>query len=642
MRLLREARALALALALSPCAAGEVRAQSTAADLPAALKSVASVRLVGRRHVPSKELWAALKTRRPSSLPWADRAPLRPDFLRADTAAIAAVCRRHGFLDATATVTLSGSGDPREAQVIFRIEEGPRSRIESVEFAGVSGHDENVLRRRIYARRGRPFNPAYLIVDTTRISSAYQERGYIPSVHASFRRDSTRVTVRYDVREGPLYRFGPVNVVTMGEPNVPPQVITRELLVREGEVFRTPRIERSIERLYQTNLFSQVQMSARPDSARALMDMDLRVRERKPRWLDAGVGSGSAERMRATAEWGHRNLGRRALRGTIAGTGALDARAKFLLARAEASIGEPWLFGTRTAGVATIGTERADVREGADRWVIRQTRHTVKFLLSRELGRYSKLGLSQENEFVDQDLDILNSTLPDSVRIPLVESTIPHYTTNRLVLLVDRDLRDVPFNPTRGSIQNFTAQIVRGSSSFRKAELLSSWYTPSQNGVILAAHVRAGVIDPFGGGQFTPGTEDERLARVPISDRFRIGGVNSLRGYEENQIPSEGGLAILQGNLELRVPLLGPLGAEFFVDGGNVWSRYEQIRLADFRPRVSRDPLSPAEVRYVFGFGPRLDLPIGPLRVDVSWNLRPETVRRYLLPRWQFAIGPAF
>jgi len=50
-------------------------------------------------------------------------------------------------------------------------------------------------------------------------------------------------------------------------------------------------------------------------------------------------------------------------------------------------------------------------------------------------------------------------------------------------------------------------------------------------------------------------------------------------------------------------------------------------------------------VRYVFGIGPRLDLPIGPLRVDVSWNARPSNegtgTRGYLERRFQFAIGPS-
>lgn len=633
--------ALLLALVARPAAG-----QDAPPDFPAELKSVARVRVVGRHRVPAKELWGALKTRRPSVLPWATRAPLRLDFLRADTAAIAGVYRRHGYLDAVARVAVTSTGDPREAEIAFIIEEGRQSRIRRVDFTGVTAYPEDQLRRKLYSRVGRPFNPAYLIVDTTRISSAYQERGYIPRVHGSMTRDSLDVAVRFDVAEGPLYRFGEVQVLTTGEPQVPPAIIRRELLVRKGEVYRSPRVERSIERLYQTGLFNQVQMTALPDSALGTMDFDLRVRERKPRWVDAGVGSGTAERFRATGEWGHRNLFHRAMTG---GTGleyAADAKLRFSRVRATATIGEPWLFGTRTAGFVNGFIERGDDRTDG-RWLIRRTTRSVNFVVRRELGRFARASLSQQNDFVEQSAEVLDTALTFAVRDSLERETVPRYTTHRLRLTVDRDLRDQPFSPTRGSIQSLTGEIaggpLKGTSSFYKAELVSSWYTPIKPGWILAARMRAGAIDPFGErSQFTPLTASERVARVPLSDRFRTGGVNSIRGYEENSIPVEGGLAVLQGSLELRVSVAGPFGLELFADGGNVWPQFSQIRLAAFTPRVSRDPLDPSEVRYVVGLGPRLDLPIGPLRLDLSWNLRPVPGRGFLAPAVQFAVGPAF
>jgi outer membrane protein assembly factor BamA len=157
------------------------------------------------------------------------------------------------------------------------------------------------------------------------------------------------------------------------------------------------------------------------------------------------------------------------------------------------------------------------------------------------------------------------------------------------------------------------------------------------------------VISPFGPRAQLAGSSDPRVERVPSADRFRTGGVNSIRGYTENQIPAppaNGGLALVLGNVELRVPLarlplLGNLGLEAFVDFGNVWARPEYIRMAQFRPSVSRRPYGDRDVHYVFGLGPRLELPIGPLRVDLSWSARPSAVRGYLEPRVQFAIGPS-
>ena len=137
--------------------------------------------------------------------------------------------------------------------------------------------------------------------------------------------------------------------------------------------------------------------------------------------------------------------------------------------------------------------------------------------------------------------------------------------------------------------------------------------------------------------------EIEEVARVPLNDRFRTGGVNSIRGYGESTIPVEGGLTLLQANAELRIPLLGPFGVEVFVDAGNVWARPSYVKGRDFSPRWNDTPLSPNEVRYVFGIGPRINLPIGPLRLDVAWSLRPSPGETHPhQPKAQFAIGPSF
>jgi outer membrane protein insertion porin family len=187
--------------------------------------------------------------------------------------------------------------------------------------------------------------------------------------------------------------------------------------------------------------------------------------------------------------------------------------------------------------------------------------------------------------------------------------------------------------------------LFKGTSSFRKFQIAASWYTPLRNGWVVASHAAAGIVDPYGPRpSFSPGEViDEEVRRVPLEDRFRIGGVNSVRAHGENTIPGDGagGLAMLQANLELRIPtplrlpLLGTLGFEIYADAGNVWTRPEYIRLHHFGQTDDSDPNS---VRYVVGAGPRVNLPVGPLRVDVSWRVRPTAWR----PEIQFAIGPSF
>ena len=631
-------------MALLALAPADARAQQ---GLPGELRVVADVRLSGLRHVSSKEVRTVLKTRPPSWLPWREKPALRIDFLRADTLAIESVCRRHGFLDARARTRIVNGRTPREAIVTFEVEEGQRSRVGSVTLTGVQSYPIEQLRRHLLARPGRPYNPAFVIADTTRISRAYQDRGYIPRVSATMWRLGLEAHVRYEVHEGPLYRFGDVQVISPAAgARVRESMIRRELLIRGGEVYRYPRVERSIERLYETGLFSQVQMTAFVDSTQSSVDVDLRVRERKPRWIDAGVGSGTAERFRSTVEWGHRNLLGRGLQGGVSSVLAFNGDGRFLLSRSETSLLEPWLFRTRTRGLGTVYYERRDDRLD-HRWVVSLDGKGFSFQLRRELGRFARISLTQDNAIVDQAIEYLDPDLTKKVRDSLTAIVVPHYTTHRLQLALDRDLRDNPLNATRGSVQNLSGEIaggpLSGTSSFTKGVLISSWYTPLANNWVLASRLRLGAISPFGSpARFSPDpTLDPEVQRVPLTDRFRTGGVNTIRGYNESSIPTSGGLALIEGSFELRIPLIGPFGLELFADAGNVWPRLSHVRLDQFRPAVSHETLEAEDVRYVFGLGPRLELPVGPLRVDFAWSLRPDE-NGPLVAKWQFAIGPSF
>jgi outer membrane protein assembly factor BamA len=580
--------------------------------------------------------------------PWSERPALRVDFLVADLEAIALVYHQHGFLDVRVRDSLVQARDPGRVRVLFLIEEGPQSRIASVAFEGAHALTPEQLRRGLYARAGRPFNPAYLIADTAIVARQYGERGYLPHVVGRARRevpDSLRLDVAYEVDEGPVYRLGPTYVVNPGARPVDEKLVRRELLFKPGTVYRLSRVEESEERLYQTGLFSEVQITPLPDSTNTRMEFFVEVRERKAHWLDAGVGSGTQERLNFAGEWGTRNLGGHALQGLLGARQALDKNAKFLLARGEASLLEPWLLGTRNRAQVTIYAEkRKDFR--IDTLEIDKQDHGITFQLQRDFGRLSHLRLIQDNTWVvHQQAIFLDPTLPADVRAVLLQGFLSSYSTHRLQLAGERDHRDNPLGTTRGSLQVASAEVAggpfQGSTSFTKFQLSSSWFTSvGRAGWVLATRARGGLVKPFGQRKdFIPAAGlDREVARVPTEDVFRLGGVNSVRGYDENEIALAGGLALLNANLELRVPVVGLFGLEMYVDAGNVWARPEYIRAVDFTPRLGRRELDGGDVRYVYGLGARLGLAFAPVRLDLTWG--PEA--RHRAGRLQFAVGPTF
>lgn len=635
--------ALALAALLMSAAA-----HAQPAELPEELRAISGVRYEGRRSIGMGVLRSAnLKVRPPSRLPWRERPLLRLDYLRADTASIAGLYRHYGYLDTRVRWRLTPSKDGRGTRVVFVIEEGERSHVRTVTLSGVEVYPERELRRALLARPGAAFDPAFLQLDTLKMAALYQERGHFAHARGTARRgdpDSLEIDVHYAVQEGPQYRVGDIDYQSEGR--LRESLGLRELLLKPGDVYRTSRVARSIERLYETGLFQQVQVSSRPDSLAQRVDFGIRVRERRTRWVDGGIGSGTTDRFRAEAELGHRNLDTRALRGVLNGQLAYFGDGKFRRAEGTFTLTEPWLLGLRLQGTAAGFVRRIDDRSD-NRYVQRLDERGVEFSLQREIGRYGRWALVQRNTFAEQDYEVRNDD-STGVADSLARAVVGRYRTNTLAGSVTRDMRDDRLAPTRGSIQTVSGELaggpLSGSSSYRKLLVVSSWYTPLPNGWNLAVRASGGVMEPFGDapGAFSPDTPDEQVARVPRSSRFFVGGVNSVRGYAENSIPADGGLAMALANVELRIPLLGPLGLEAFVDAGNVWARPEYLKASDFVAPWSSGRGRPNDLRYTYGVGARFVLPFGPLRVDAAWGEHPDFPGRGRRPQFQFAIGPTF
>jgi outer membrane protein assembly complex protein YaeT len=663
LRTIRAAGALALVAAAwtASLAVPAVRAQD-AGELPDELRTVAGVRFHGLHHLGVRQLRAAgLRTRRPSRLPWREKPLVRRDYLRADSAAIVSLYRHYGYLDTRVGVELLPGRDPRSAIVQFDVTEGPVSRISKVELAGVNNAPENELRRALLAQPRRPFDPAFLQLDVLKIRTLYLERGFLAHVDTTARRgvpDSAHVQVRYGVDEGPQYRVGSISY--RGTGRLRESLGRRELLLHPGDVFRRSRLDLSVEHLYATGLFRQVQVSTPVDSANGRLDLQVRVQERPPRWVDLGIGSGTSDRFRATAQWGHRNLDTRALGGVLDGELAWYGNGRPHKSGVAATLTEPWLLGVRLLGSGGVFYREQHDAAFDSLGNSLYTQHTdsrgFSFSLYRELSRISRLTLLQESAQIHQrySFDLPSSQLPDSTKTRLESQTVPRYRTNLVHATLERDLRNDRINPSRGSYQvlvgEFAGGWLKGQTRYRKTTLTSTWYSPRPNGWLFVARAMGGLMEPFGPvpENLSPDLGlDSQVARVPREARFFIGGANSLRGYSENAVPQDGGLAVLLTNLEMRVPVAGPFGMEFFLDGGNVWDRAEYIRSADFvlpwqATRARRDDL-----RWSYGAGLRLELPFGPLRVDLSRSDRPDfpfaVVRHHKMPfTYQFEIGPSF
>lgn len=599
-----------------------VAAAAVAAAVPApraqglvevGLPRVRRVVIEGARSLDHGAMKKVLKTQGRSRLVfWSKGAFYRPDFVGSDLGILREFAAQQGFLAATASSRTVSVGDGDQVDVIFSVEQGPRTYVERVDLSPVTVYRPDELRRKLGTRPGEAFNPQELAADREVLADAYADRGHFPKIAAVWTRlDSVSVEVRFEIEEGPEYRVGTVTIEGVTE--VDTAAVRRELLLRPGRGFRRTALLKSSERLYETSLFQLVDFEpTRVDTDSAVVDLRVRVRERPHRWLEGGAGVGTLDGLRLSGQVGHGNLwgkGRRADLNSRIAFGGLERfsnRLRYV---------EPWLFHTRTRGqVGSYYEQRDEYFKGA---TFTQRLWGFYFSASRRLSPFTELTLGLDNQW---SRPITAPSLPDS---ELVKFNRQQIFTQRLSLVLQYDRRDDVLEPRRGEYYEVAAvsagRILAGQGQFNKATVTGIWHRLLGEEASVGFRLQTGGIWAFGGPGASP------LDKVPIQDLYLTGGAYSVRGYPElsiNGADGTGGVLLLVSNAEVRFPVYRALFGAVFVDGGNVWSRATDFKLEQLAP--GDGPAGGNDYRWSLGLGVRVRTPVGPFRADAGLRLRDE------------------
>jgi len=177
----------------------------------------------------------------------------------------------------------------------------------------------------------------------------------------------------------------------------------------------------------------------------------------------------------------------------------------------------------------------------------------------------------------------------------------------KLDVTLVHDTRRDKFVPRSGSFTTYFAQyvggILGGDDNFYKFEFSWARYQHAVGQAIYATRFKAGWVKEFGNSH-----------EVPSTDRFYLGGANSIRGFKENTIGprSESGVNVganVYGifNQELRTPLFWKFWGTVFTDMGNGWGSFSQIDIES--------------ILFSYGAGIQFLSPAGPIRLDYAHHL---------------------
>lgn len=543
-----------------------------------------------------------------------------------DMKKVEAQYKNNGYLDVVISspfITLSA--DKTRINIALGIVEGRSYRFGTTTFEGNLIYTSTELAKAVEYRPGKIFSQEKFDETIRGIQQdLYADRGRLHTrinPVKTFNAATDRMDVRYEIVEGPISYIGHVDVE--GNKATKTFVLRREVVIKPGEMFRTSRVRRSIDKIRNLGFIDDVDLDLQPSpSEQDKVDLTFDVTEGKPGILTAGAAYSSVDGLIGTLSLQHLNLFGRAQKASVQwsfGKRVQDYSVSWTT---------PWLGNSPTS----LGFDLYNTRR------INPFDTSLSAYVERRTGGNIRLGPRFEEDKYQLNLNyglarISIENVQEQFKGPLSEGTS---IQSSFGAEFSRDTRDSIWDPAKGS-RHGVGMLVSGGPfmgdiHFFKPSMTNqahkTLFTVEDWPFVLSAYHRAGYVTQFG---------ETKL--VPVQDRYFIGGQDSLRGYSpsgEAGFP-QGGKLYSVANVEFGFPLARErkksiVKLVFFADIGGAWDR-----VRDVSGRVGSGT---RDLKTDVGFGLRFVTPAFPIRLDYGYGLNHRNGER--LYQINFGLGPLF
>jgi outer membrane protein assembly complex protein YaeT len=617
---------------------------------------VKELSFTGVKAVGEGQLRSILATTQSSKLPWGEKQYFDRSQFEADLKRMQAFYHDRGYPNArVGAYDVKLSDDQKSVRIKVDIEEGEPILVERIQFQGFEPIPEDhrrTLEEKLPLKPGRPLDRALVQASRENILDEFRDHGYPkPSVEVAEKPGSTERhrVVEYSAKPGRIAYVGPIQV--SGVMSVGEEVVRRQLTFKPGDLYQQSKLRESQRKLYALELFNFANVDAVSNVDTSVQGADadripirVTVTEGKHRKVNLGLGYGSEEKARGEIDWRHVNFfGGARTAGVFARYSALDRGVRV-------NLRQPYLFSPRYS--VTVSGQSWFSDEPA----FKLTTVGGRISLTREFGRTgrsvlgsrpaSTVAVTYVNEW--EEYTISDEALQDpTFRDDLIALGLdPRCGTGPRCGIGAGQLSSLNFDGARNTTNNLldarsgyfanvhfekAGTFLGGDFDYNELSAEGRYYISIRNKAVMAVRGRAGSIESSG---------IEEL-EVPFFKRYFLGGSTTLRGWGRFEVSPLSGSGLPIGGhsfanftTELRIPIVGKLGGVLFVDAGNVWTNPWDINLND--------------LRYDIGPGLRYNTPIGPVRLDVGFQLNPidglivngEPQQRSY--RIHFSIGQAF
>lgn len=490
----------------------------------------------------------------------------------------------------------------RTADIHFHIREGDRYIVDSILINGNENYSDKKLLDMLVTRENNAFIQQTLNRDIERLKNHYLKNGFDEVSIGLEVSQGIRKSILIEIDEGQSFRMW--NMIVIGASKTQETLIRKLFPLKKNDFFNQNKIDQFKTEIENTSIFSDVtivKLKKQPD----IVDVIVKVIPDKSRYYGFGIGWEDRRKFRGSVEYQERNI--------FNSYSTLSAilQIGFSERRGVLSLDTPYVFQTNLNSSFKIWDEDEIYpsykfnRYGIGESIIKKI--TVSSYLMGSLNWY-RTRLT-ELEITEGGVDMLDQP----------------FDTTALSLSYVMEKRDDPFNPIKGDF--FSTNLKIGLPLFEKDYSFFKFFWSYQKNIKLfkRSTLSLSIRNGFSAGQMS------------ITERFFGGGIHSFRGTKNDRLgpldpdtnePS-GGNALLLFNLEATFPLI-PIPIEdlyysFFADIGNVFETTKSMSLKNLEKAL--------------GFGIKYKTPIGPLRIDLAWNLNPQAEDDFLV---QIGIGNVF
>ena len=507
-----------------------------------------------------------------------------PDTMRNDIRAIRSLYLEQGYTNIKIEEQVRWQEVPdrktRRADIILAVEEDVRTNVSTVNIIGLETLTEVEAFEALATKKDAPFRNDMISRDENILASLISEKGY-PHIKvtgsAVISRDRSEAVVTYRVEKGHDVNMGQTFI--SGNFRTKDRIIQDEIELEAGAPFSLKKMLETQRNIRNLNTFDSVQFKILGlKEQKDEVDLFVKVEEKKPYFIQAGVGYDSKRKTYFNTKVGDRNLF--GLNKDI-WISFEDSRIGYM---GELGITEPRFWGSGISSTLNLFAER---REEFNQDFGTKT-YGVSLSFSRRFLEPFSADLSflynRREQFLRQSRPVAttNTDEYDPRGILVIKSTLIYNTTDSFI------------RPKKGMLSilsvDFSKGVENSLDDFFKHRLDIRYYYSPRERLTFAVRGRAGYIDPI-----------HSDSNIPEDQLFYLGGVSDVRGFEENMLRfnaagnAVGGRNEILGNIESRIDLwnnieltvywdVGRIGAALYGEGSNDFRSSAGVGLSYITP----------------------------------------------------------